>query len=356
MLPGFNVYPILTPVASPTTTPASQENLFQKVQAYQDLQKRRKEAPADVLLDYTFLDKGLHKLKTLFITLPKTIWRGLKGSEDYTFSDAMLVAKVPYYLGGAFLALSPFLGGNKREGIRQEAAVLLYLLGATGTNLLINTLYRLRYGVDLTMMYRSKTGQVENVYGSSDFPRFDLLKPRHYNLMAKKMGTPDDVYEKDGAIRENLRHIINTSRTLKLIMANLLSAIGAGYLARSDAWLEVPKVAPVIRQIWQNPSVGTVEKAQKTVRSVAATLRGPLVERLSLSQKGPWQKAIIFGSLGALFGTICYIWFKAIPEKQYSTGVLSPREEFFQEHQNDNLQQIPALPVHHAGTGGMMTW
>lgn len=314
-------------------------NLFLERLAYEELQRRRKQIPVDTLLDYNFLDKGLNNLKTLFVTLPKTVWRGLKGAEDYTFAETMLVAKVPYYLGGVFLTLSPFIGGNKAEGIRQGAAVALYLLGTAATHTLINTLYRLRYGVDLTMRYRSKTGQVERVFASSDFPRFDLLKPRHYRLMARKMGIPHDVYQPEEAVKEHLRYIIPSSRALKLIVANVLSAVGAGYLARTNAWLEVPKVVPVIKTIWKNPASGFGTKAQRTLTAVAGAFKPVLEDRFKMAGAPWWKKTVVYGSLAALAASVYYILFHAIPQKEYSPVRKGPLDDYVRKNPGSPFQR-----------------
>ncbi len=327
--PSWPVYPP-APMPQPPV-PGAKKITIKDVIAHADLQKRKKEMPVDVLLNYSFLDKLNHKAKTAFVTLPKTIWRGLKGSSDYTFADSMLVAKFPYYLGGLFLTLSPFIGGDKREGIRQGAAMMMYLLGTAATHLYINTLYRMRYGVDLGMLYRSRTGQVEKVFSSSNFPRFDLLTPEHYRAMAKKMDIPGDIYEQDGAVREQLRHIITKSRALKLIVANLLSAVGAGYMARSDAWLEVPKVKPVLGAIWRNPKLNVLSKAGKSLSAIGVALSGPIAERLNVAKAPLWRKVVVLGGFGVLAATGLFILTMGAPSRQYRGGKLD-LPEFQPQH------------------------
>lgn len=325
--------------ASSLQKPSLQE-LMAKRLAYEDLSKRRKELPVDVLLDYTPLDKGLQAIKTLFSTLPKTLVKGLRGDKDFSFSDAMLVAKVPYYLGGAFLASSFLLGGNKLEGIRQGTAVILYLLGTAGSNFAINTLYRLRYGVDLTMMYRSKNGNIEKVFASADFPRFDLLKHHHYQRMAKKMGIPPEVYEQDGAVREQLRYITSSSRALKLIVANLFSAIGAGYLARSNAWAEVPKALPVLRSLIKDPKLSLLKKLSLSTKTVSHALSAPLFERLNMAKANTWQKVIVYGGLATMVGTVLYILGKGTAKKEYTTGSIGPLDEYALDRPGSAYQKL----------------
>lgn len=330
---GFRAAPSSTAfypdVPRPRTAQPDPQALFRQIAAYQDLQRRRKQAPADVLLRYNSLDKLAHHLKTLFVTMPKTIWRGLKGDKDFTFSDAMLVAKFPYYLGGMFLALSPCLGGDKKEGVRLGAAALFYLLGTGVSHGLINLLYRVRYGADLTMMYRSKTGQVENVFASTDFPRFDLLTKQQYAKMAYKMGVPLDVPEPDGAIRENLRYIIPNSRALKMIVATVLSAIGAGYLARTDAWLAVPKAFPAACRIWKSPLLDPLKKLQFSFKTLAEAFRGPLLERLGTPKSPLWQRMIVWGGIATVIGTAIHVLLNGIPRKSYISGWQHPVHPYY---------------------------
>ncbi len=337
--PQVPVYPAYTPYNPLPNPPVS---INQAIAQYQDLQRRRKEIPEDRLLDYTFLDKILQGFKTTFVTVPKTVWKGLKGEKDFTFADAMLVAKVPYYIGGAVLALSPFVGGNKAEGVRWTAAMLLYLLGSSSANFLINTAYRLRYGVDLTKMYRSKTGQIEHVYISSDFPRFDLLGPEEYQRLEKKLGVPEDVYEPDGAIREQLRRIIPSSRTLKLILANLCSAIGAGYIARSPAWTEVSDGLSKLSSVWKEPAstLSVLQKVEATLRSIAGAFRPVFENRFKMMDAEPWQRLVVYGWLAAIAASVGYVFLRGLPKKHYSSTGVSPLAQYALQHPQAPFQQI----------------
>ncbi len=314
--------------------------IIDEKKAYDALQLRRKQIPTDVLLDYSIFDKVAHRLKTTFVTLPKSVWKGLIGSKDFTFADAMLVAKVPYYLGGLGLTLSPFIGGNKGEGIRQGAAVLLYLLGAMGTNGVINGLYKWRYGIDLTMMYRSKNGPTEYVFASSNFPRFDLLQNKHYRALAEKMGIPFHIQDPQDAVRDQLRYAIVTSRTLKLIVGNIISAIGAGYLAKSDRWADVPKAFPVIRQIWQNRGLGVWGKLSNSAATLGEAFRAVLIERLNVASAPLWRKVVVYGGLASILGTIGFILTRGVPHKRYVTTTEKPKIPYLNLQQNPQLEAL----------------
>ncbi len=340
-MPGLGLPP-MQPLSSGMLADTMPQALPDRA-AYEDLQRRRKNIPTDVILNYNMLDKLIHGVKTFFVTTPKTILRGLSGAPDYTFSEAMQVAKVPYYLGGVFLTLSPLIGGNKPEAIRLGASVLMYLAGMSGTKALINAAYKMRYGVDLGLLYRSKSGQVENVYASSNFPRFDLLTPHHYNDMANKLGIPEGVYERDGAVRENLRYIINSSRTLKLVVANIISAIGAGYIARSDAWLNVPSAFTKLPGIWKDSRMGIGHKVQASLANISEPLIGVVRDRFNLAGGSWWQKAVILGGLGTMAASLAYIVFNGIPNKHYT---VLKKDNTVDEVTPSRLPQLnmPAMP------------
>lgn len=311
------------PTVSPTPSLIEPRALASKLsypsrQEYDALQKRLASMPKDTLLDYSILDKVFHSLKSNFIVLPKTVWRGLKGADDFTFSESMQVAKVPYILGGLFLTLSPLVVGNKRQGVRQGVAVALYMLGNALAGLFVNKLYQARYGVDLSMLYRTKAGHLENVFASSDFPRFDLLTPRHYERMEEKMNIPEWVPERDGVLREHVRHMITTSRTLKLLLGTLFSAIGAGYLARSDAWLELPGAIAQAGRLLVSPKLGWFKRFQLAGAGISEALRKPIIQQLSLSAAKPvWQRALLVGGMVSVVASALFVWFNGIPKKNY---------------------------------------
>jgi hypothetical protein len=191
----------------------------------------------DRLLRLNRWERFLLSLQTVFVTLPKNIYQGLKGDPNYSFADFLTVSKAPYYLGGAFLAASFAAGRAQLNFIRQSIGVALYFLGVAGANHLIDTLYKSRSGVDLNMRYyKASTGDIEKVLSSADFPRLDLLEDEDYERMAQKMKIPEGIADRKKEVQEQLRQIISTARADKLILGNLLAAFGAGYLAQTDAW------------------------------------------------------------------------------------------------------------------------
>lgn len=290
---------------------------------YEALQKRRKQFPEDVLLHYNVLDKGLQSIKSAF-KVPQTLWRGLKGSSDFTFADTMLVSKVPYYLGGVVLALSPVLGGNRKEGVRQATAVVLYLLGNMASHHFINALYRWRYGIDLSMLYRSKSGNIEQVFASRSFPRFDLLKPTHFEKIARKMKIPESVYDRDGAVKDNIRHIIASSRVLKLIVATITSAVCAGFIARTDQWTAVSSAMPTFTAIWRSSNIKYVSKLGAMASTLLEALRKPLLDRLTLP--------VLLGGLVIGVLSLLHVLFGGMPRHQYAAGKTNTQHEFNRQY------------------------
>jgi hypothetical protein len=224
--------------------------------------------------------------------------------------------------------------------MRQGAAVLMYLAGIAGTSAAINGLYKAKTGIDLGMLYRNGNGQVEKVFASADFPRFDLLQPRHYDAMVKKMGIPEDVNEPDGAVREQIRVAINRSRTMKLIVGNLISAIGAGYIARSDAWSAVSHLPSTLRSVWRDPGLNIGQKLASHVGVTFHTLAQPFIERLNV-WKGPWWKqATVYGGAALLAATALYTWYGGIQRRHYSRFMEGPLDERAQLTPEDPFSKL----------------
>ncbi|WP_373531052.1 hypothetical protein [Vampirovibrio sp.] len=176
------------------------------------------------------------------VKLPKTIYHGLRGDSNFTFSNFLNVTSIPYYAGGAVLALSFAAGRAKVDFARQAVGVGLYYLGVLGANKSIDSFYKAKTGVDLNLKFRKANGDVERVFASTDFPRFDLLQGNDYRRMMKRLGVPDDVSDPKREVQDQVRTIISAARADKLILGNILAAVGAGYIARSDAWTSLFKV------------------------------------------------------------------------------------------------------------------
>ncbi len=196
------------------------------------------------------LEKMREGAKKTFVTMPKTVYQGLKGDSHFSFTDYLDVTSIPYYTGGAVLALNFLAGGDKVGAARQAAGVAMYYLGVLAANKGIDGFYKAKTGVDLNLKFRKANGDVEKVLASTNFPRFDLLEDRDYRPMMRRLGIPDDVADPKREVQEQVRGIISASRADKLILGNILAAVGAGYLARNDGWGNAFKDWHRLGQIW----------------------------------------------------------------------------------------------------------
>lgn len=202
------------------------------------------------ILRLNYWEKIKLNTKQTFVTLPQNIGKGLKGDPHFTFSDYLNVTTIPYYLGGAVLALSFRAGRDKIGFARQLVGVGLYYSGVLAANKGIDAFYKARTGVDLNLKFKKANGDIEKVFASSDFPRTDLLKPEDTRKLMNKMGVPADISDPKREVQDNLQNIISSSRADKLILGNILAAVGAGYIARSDAWGHVTQRWGNLKNIW----------------------------------------------------------------------------------------------------------
>ncbi len=282
----------------------------------------------DKLLQLTPWQNFKLGLKQTFIELPKSVVHGLKGDSSYTFSDFLSITKIPYYLGGAVLALSFRAGRDKVNFIRQALGVGLYYLGVMGANKAIDAVYKHRYGIDLGMKFRKSNGDIEKVFASADFPRLDLLKPEHYALMRKKMGIPDNVADPKAETNEEIHRIIGISRADKLILGNILAALGAGYLARSNGWARILGSQGTFRKIWSDPLQGGVwNKLVNTGTALKGLLGQGIREKITglPGEAAPWMRKSVLGGVAAFCALIlAHAWFTRREASCYESTLLTP--------------------------------
>ncbi len=213
--------------------------------------------PVDRLLDYSWLDKVAHHVKTITYILPKTVFKGLRGDQDFTKTDQELIKNIPYYLSG--LALMGCFVASGRKGVsavRMGVGVGLYYAGALAANLFVDGLYKARYGVDFGLRYQQADGRVEKVFSSVDSPRFDLLTSQQYQVIRKKMGIPPDLADPNQACREQVVRAISSAESLKIMLGIILAAVGAGQIARTNAWAVALNPNDALRKIWSDPKTG----------------------------------------------------------------------------------------------------
>lgn len=220
-----------------------------------------------------------------FVKLPQTLYHGLRGDQKFTFSNFLNVTSIPYYAGGLVLALSFRAGRANFDFARQMVGVGLYYLGTMGANKGIESFYKAKTGVDLNLRFRKANGDVERVFASTDFPRFDLLESNDYRRMMTRLGVPDDVSDPKREVQDRVRTIISAARADKLILGNILAAVGAGYIARSDAWASVVQGGPGgwgnLKNIWNLKNKlegGPIDRLANTGSHVASKLAEPFKE------------------------------------------------------------------------------
>lgn len=265
----------------------------------------------DRLLNLTPAQEIKLSFQHAFVTLPKTIMQGLKGDSRFTFSDFLDVANIPYFAGGAFLALSFRAGGDRVNFLRQGLGVGMYFLGIMGANKLINRFYKSISGVDLEQKYRKPNGDIEKVFASVDFPRMDLLPEAMYNYLARKMGIPTNVADPKREVNDQVRQIISAARADKIILGNIAAMAGAAYFARSDMWARLLDNNKPLKAIWQrnDPQQGDFMNRLiktnsfiwgKTEPAIKDTLHG------AANETNPWLRRSLLGTIAASTGLILW--------------------------------------------------
>lgn len=332
----------------------------------------------DKLLRLTAKEKLALDVKNAFVGLPNTIYQGLRGDGHFTFSDYLSVTSIPYYVGGAVLAASAAAGRDKLNMSRQGVGVLLYYLGVALANKSINAFYKYKTGVDLDLRYQKANGDIEKVYASTDFPRFDLLEKPDRQVMIRKMHIPDNVADPKREVNDEARTIISASRADKLILGNLLAAFAAGYIARSDAWARLPDGLKSIRQIWSlknKDGGGILARTARTGSAISGTV-GPALKEVLHGYPGEnplWRRGLL-GSIGVVTGLIfLHSWQAAtrnrsrVYESPFISNLspaLSPEQSLYTAAVQRNLPggMVNKLPrkgvfdvVQHIESGGPMS-
>jgi hypothetical protein len=213
----------------------------------------------DVLLNLTMRQKLNLKAHNSFIDIPKQVYHGLRGDEDFTGTHLMNIAAIPYYMGGGFLAASFAAGGgNKLNVARQASGVVLYYLGTAAANAGIDEIVKKQTGVDLGSVYQSPDDDIHKAFSSVNFARYDLWSDDDYERISKKMKIPDTIADPRQEVRQRTRRVISETDTDKLILGNILAAIGAGYIAHRIPWARLmpSNIKKDLTQIWRSGATG----------------------------------------------------------------------------------------------------
>lgn len=276
----------------------------------------------DELMRLNSLEKLQLGLKNTFVTLPKTVYHGLRGDSQFTLSDFLKVAAIPYYLGGIVLAGSFYVGRAKVPFARQSVGVLLYFLGMMAANKGINEFYKLKSGIDLDLRYRKPNGNIEKLFASVDFPRLDLLEETDYDLMARKMGVPNNIADRKREVNDQTRQIISAARTDKLILGNLLAAAGAGYIAQSDVWARLLGSEKNLKTIWgpdTTNSGGFLDKLKYTTGVIRADIGTGIKEKISPSvgAGNQWMRKSLLATTAVSSGLLLWHSWQATSGRQH---------------------------------------
>lgn len=250
------------------------------------------------------LKMGVHDLTD---NLPYTIRQGLKGSDTFTFSDQMLLARtVPYTLGGATLAgIYGLAGGSRLPLLNAAVGVGLYMAAQSLATRAVREAWHLQTGLDLNQLYKVAKSpdshpHYERLYASTAWPRTDLLPqsgtPQSVDELARQFDIPDSVNDRKGAVAKRIRQLIGQSRINELLVANTAAAIGAGYVARSQAWGSFADLPAILN----DRSRGNLLARLGTVAEAAATRTGAVLKDLIPTAETPaGRKAAFALALGA---------------------------------------------------------
>jgi len=270
----------------------------------------------DVLLNLNMWQKLNLKAHNSFVDMPKQVYHGLRGDEDFTGTHLMNIAAIPYYMGGGFLAASFAAGGgNKLNVARQASGVVLYYLGTAAANAGIDAIVKKQTGVDLGSVYQSPDGDIHKAFSSVNFARYDLWSDGDYAHIAKKMKVPETIADSRQEVRQRTRRVISETDTDKLILGNILAAIGAGYIAHRIPWARLMpgNIKNDLTQIWRNGAKGhaneTIAARIAETGHLTAKIGSTLAQFLVFGHKdepNPNLRKIVLTTMLGLSGLIAW--------------------------------------------------
>lgn len=201
--------------------------------------------------------------------LPIYAVRGMKGDRNASFYEFLEMGKIPFVVGGASMIYA-FCSGISKEkqheafmaskvAKRAAMGVILYAVGKSIANAVVNAPVKAFTGIDVNLPYRRvvKLQQLSNdqqektrveyhkAYESVDFPRWDLLdkynletkdgEVKYYDKIAKKLGCDDELNESGQAVKPKIKETVIRARTWETLLTIPLAACAVG-LASQDAW------------------------------------------------------------------------------------------------------------------------
>lgn len=191
--------------------------------------------------------------KNILFDVPKSIIHGLQGDkENVKFHNLLQMAIVPYVTGGIMLSECFRQGGAIQEWKKQGSGVAFYYAANAVGNSLVDSYVNARYGIDLNLAYKASDGNVHKVFESLDFTRWDLLEKKDWDKLGKKFGIPEDVPDRDTAIRQEVGKVLRKARAWKLVVGATFAAVGTGWVAKQPEMADIGKSWPGVKAAFQN--------------------------------------------------------------------------------------------------------
>ena len=243
----------------------------------------------------TRLNSASQKIMSPFIDYPV---KGLMGDINSNFYEFLSMGIVPYIAGSAMFMfvfnitkhLSPrgkVVAGN--IGKKMGLGVVLYGLLKNISKVLVTKPVKHFTGVDTEMPYENKVcnlpkGADENanievnwqqrkVYDSKEFYRKDLLKPKYYKKIAKKLGLGENLNDPITETSPIIQNIVASSNLTKSLSSYCWAGVGVA-IAFQDAWLEFFnkfKNRPRYKQTNQNYFSSIIGKAKNVAENTYKT-------------------------------------------------------------------------------------
>jgi hypothetical protein len=224
--------------------------------------------PQDEIVDLSAWQSAHIAIRQGLLAVPKAIARGLSGSSQYSQADFNVLTQIPYYLGGAFLTLSYLVGKDKLSTWQQGLGVLGYYLAFSLAKQGVNQFYKARYGVDFGLNYKTPDNHYNPVYGSVSYPRIDLLRPKDFAVMRRKLHIPDEVAAPNEAVKHQLPNILSSAWLDRMVLSNVFAAILTGYVTRMASMKGLPYALKSLGPVLKQPKLAAGLLSLATVRAL----------------------------------------------------------------------------------------
>ena len=170
----------------------------------------------------------------------KAIGKGIKGeANDYELGrqNDLAMAVGSYGLAGYLATKTPTTKGKIMEFV--GASVFLGMM-KLWPKIAFQYPLQARYGVNVCQKYEDSYGRIKDFYQDPQYTPWDLYSQEDYDMMAKKMGIPDNAKNKNQKVQETAHDIALQANTWWMLTAGLASGIGTPLLCNQ---LEKPVAA-----------------------------------------------------------------------------------------------------------------